>query len=88
MEWVYPRGNGRIYLPVDLDALRSRVVFEAIHRDAESTVYWYLDDDYLGATRGRHRMEAQPSAGEHSLLLVDAQGERLESKLEVISRGR
>ncbi|HEX2613735.1 MAG TPA: penicillin-binding protein 1C, partial [Fibrobacteria bacterium] len=87
MELIYPRGGAKIYVPLDLDARRSRTVFEAVHRDPGATVYWYLDDDYLGSTREFHKMEADPSPGPHVLLLIDSRGERLEYHFEALAGG-
>jgi penicillin-binding protein 1C len=86
MDLVYPRGGARIYVPVDLDAERSRTVFEAVHRDPGATVFWHLDQDYLGQTREFHKWSVDPPPGMHTLLLVDDRGERLEHEFEVLAR--
>jgi penicillin-binding protein 1C len=87
LELVYPRGGARIYVPLDLDARRSRTVFEAVHRDPGATVYWYLDAEYLGATREFHKIESDPAPGPHVLLLIDSRGERLEYRFEALAGG-
>jgi penicillin-binding protein 1C len=86
MELLYPRADAGIYVPVDLDARKGRAVFEAIHRDPRATVFWHLDQEYLGQTREFHKMAVDPSPGRHVLLLVDDRGERLEQAFEVLSR--
>ena len=86
MDLISPRGGGRIYVPVDLDAERSRTVFEAVHRDPGATVFWHLDRDYLGQTREFHKWSVDPPPGKHTLLLVDDRGERLEHDFEVLAR--
>jgi penicillin-binding protein 1C len=86
MDLIYPRGGARIYVPVDLDAERSRTIFEAVHRDPGATVFWHLDQDYLGQTREFHTWAMDPPPGRHTLLLVDDRGERLEHEFEVLAR--
>lgn len=86
MDLIYPRGTARIYVPVDLDARRSRTVFEAVHRDPGATVFWHLDQDFLGQTHEFHKWAVDPGPGLHRLLLVDNRGERLEHEFEVLAR--
>jgi penicillin-binding protein 1C len=86
LELIYPRAGADIYVPVDLDARKGRTVFEAIHRDPAATVFWHLDQDYLGQTREFHKLAVDPAPGRHVLLLVDNRGERLEQAFEVLSR--
>lgn len=86
MEMIYPKRSNSIYVPVELDGKTGKSVFEVAHRNRSTTIYWHLDDTYLGATREFHRMGLSPAAGKHSLVLVDEHGERLEHYFEVIAR--
>lgn len=86
MDLIYPRGTAKIYVPVDLDARKSRTVFEAVHRDPGATVFWHLDRDFLGQTHEFHKWAVDPGPGLHKLLLVDNRGERLEHEFEVLAR--
>jgi penicillin-binding protein 1C len=84
MTLIYPNKDGRIYVPVELDSKRGRTVFEAAHRDARTTIYWHLDEEYLGKTKDIHQMALIPEPGEHTLTLVDEDGESLERKFTVL----
>lgn len=86
MEMIYPKRSNSIYVPVELDGSTGKSVFEVAHRNRSSTIYWHLDDAYLGATKEIHKMGLSPSAGKHTLVLVDENGERLEHYFEVIAR--
>ncbi len=86
MELVYPKFRTKIYIPIDLDGLASKTVFEVTHRDSEAIIYWHLDDYYLGQTQGIHEMALQPTSGLHRLSLVDMNGERLERKFEILDK--
>jgi len=83
---VYPDVNTAVYIPVDLDGRPGEVVFEAVHRRPETVIYWHLDGEFLTATRHFHQVAARPVAGEHLLVLVDEEGQRLERKFSVIGK--
>ena len=88
MSLVYPEMNTAVYIPVDLDGKPGQVVFEAIHRQPETTIYWHLDDRYLTATRQFHQIAVNPGPGQHLLVLIDEQGRRLERRFLVLNRNR
>ncbi len=77
MDLVYPGRNVRIFIPRALDGKKGKVVFEAVHRNAEATIYWHLDDSLLGITTDIHQVELQPGPGRHKLILVDDRGAEL-----------
>ncbi|MBN2275656.1 MAG: penicillin-binding protein 1C [Bacteroidales bacterium] len=86
MELIYPRHEVRIYIPVQLDGTRGRVVFEVAHRKPETTVFWHLDDQFIRTTQYIHQLELLPSNGWHTLTLVDEYGETLRKKFLVIDK--
>jgi penicillin-binding protein 1C len=81
---VYPDVKTAVYVPIDLDGRPGQVVFEAVHRRPEATVFWHLDDLYLTATRRFHQVAISPPPGEHRLLLIDEDGHRVERRFKVI----
>lgn len=86
IELVYPNEESRIYIPMDLDGKRSRIILKAVHRNPSAQLYWHLDDEFLGATKVFHEREAALEPGLHKLLLVDKQGYRLERRFRVIGK--
>lgn len=74
MELIYPRSGMSVVIPRKLDSADSKVVLHAVHRDAGGEIYWHLDGDYLGTTRGEHRIAVNPPSGRHILTLVDSGG--------------
>ncbi len=77
MEWIYPRQAEQITIPRNWDGTRSAVVFTIAHQIAKMVIHWHLDGEYLGATTETHTFELQPPPGEHTVLAVDANGNRL-----------
>jgi penicillin-binding protein 1C len=86
MELIYPKQLTKIYVPVELDGSKGKCVFEVAHRRSNATIYWHLDSDYIGETKGIHQMGLSPSAGVHTLTLVDEDGETLVQKFEILDK--
>ncbi|MCB0397808.1 MAG: penicillin-binding protein 1C [Flavobacteriales bacterium] len=86
MELVYPRHSAHIFVPTELGGTLGATVFEAAHRDVDATIFWYLDDTFLGNTKGEHRMAFTPTEGAHTITLVDTKGEEFRKTFEVIGR--
>ncbi|TXB62180.1 penicillin-binding protein 1C [Phaeodactylibacter luteus] len=84
MALIYPQHPARVKVPVDLDGQPSKVIFSAAHRFPGQTVYWHLDETYLGATTTFHSMELSPSPGHHLLTLVDEGGQTLQQPFFVL----
>ena len=74
MEFLYPEPGSVLTLPRQLDGSEGGAVFQAVHRDPAATLYWHLDDTYLGETRIIHQMLLSPSPGKHAVTVVDGDG--------------
>ncbi len=77
MQFIYPQMNARIRVPRQLDGRAGEVTFELVHSDPDATLYWHLDDTYLALTRDFHKVSVTPSAGKHSMTVVDNEGNTL-----------
>ena len=84
MEVVYPKNQSRIFLPVGFHQQQQFSVFEVAHRNPLATIYWHLNDGYLGITQGIHKKEVFCKAGFYTLTLVDNQGELKVITFEVV----
>ncbi len=85
MEIIYPKQFSKIYVPVELDGKLGKTIFQVAHRGANSTIYWHLDEFYIGCTKVTHQMALSPDEGIHTLTLVDETGESLVQKFEIVS---
>ncbi|TFF39533.1 penicillin-binding protein 1C [Mucilaginibacter psychrotolerans] len=88
MELIYPKENAKIYVPLEADGKRGRVVFNAAHRQPGIKIFWHLDDKYAGETTAFHQVALNPSAGKHKLTLVDASGNTLSAYFEVLDKNK
>ncbi len=84
MELIYPKETGQIFIPRGLDGKLNRVVFEAAHRQPAASIYWHLDDRFLGETHLIHQMEFFAEEGNHTLTMVDSEGHILEKTFEIV----
>jgi penicillin-binding protein 1C len=71
MEVIYPRDGAKVYIPIEADGKRGRLICNAAHRRPGTKIFWHLDDQYIGQTTDFHQMEINPAAGSHILTLVD-----------------
>jgi penicillin-binding protein 1C len=74
IEITYPLQNAKIYIPTDIQGERQKITCRVAHSNALSTVYWYLDNQYLGNTNGKHSMSLAVAKGNHTLFVVDNNG--------------
>ncbi|MBL3656257.1 penicillin-binding protein 1C [Fulvivirga sediminis] len=85
MEIIYPKANAEIFIPREIDSRPGSAVLEVAHRRPETTIYWHLNDQYLGETKRIHQMSINPGAGDYTLTIVDEAGETLTRHFKVIS---
>jgi penicillin-binding protein 1C len=81
---IYPDYGAEIFIPTDLDGNKGAVVFEAVHRKQNATLYWHLDDRFLKETRDFHQVEATIKPGWHTVTLVDETGVSLSRRFFVL----
>lgn len=86
MEVIYPKDGAKIYVPLEADGSRGRVIFNAAHRQAGVKIFWHLDDKYVGETKDFHQMALNPSPGKHVLTLVDGNGNTVHIGFEVLAK--
>ena len=86
MEFIYPTSNNRLYLPVELDGSLGSIILEVAHQSRDITIYWHLDNDFLGSTSGEHKIPIQPNPGIHRITLIDENGNQLSKRIEILKR--
>jgi penicillin-binding protein 1C len=84
MEFIFPKKNEAILLPKDFDENINDVIFKLAHRSSETTVYWYLNDRYLGSTQTFHEIALAPSPGNYQLTATDQDGNELKQIVEIL----
>jgi penicillin-binding protein 1C len=86
MEMIYPRSGSRIYIPKEITGNKGKLVMEAVHRNLSATIFWHLDDIYLGSTKQFHQMAVDIPAGTHFLNVIDDVGESITVEFEILEK--
>jgi penicillin-binding protein 1C len=86
MEIIYPRDGAKLYVPLEADGSRGRIIFNAANRQAGVKIFWHLDDKYVGETKDFHQIALNPQPGKHQLTLVDGSGNTVHINFEVLSK--
>lgn len=86
MEVIYPKDGAKIYIPLEADGSRGRMICNAAHRLPGMKIFWHLDDEYVGETKDFHQMALNPPPGKHTLTLVDGNGNTINIGFEILSK--
>jgi penicillin-binding protein 1C len=86
MEVIYPKDGAKIYIPLEADGTRGRMICNAAHRLPGMKIFWHLDDQYIGTTKDFHQMALNPPPGKHILTLVDGNGNTVNIGFEILSK--
>ncbi len=84
MQFIYPQKNAVISLPKQLDGKNGTVIFELAHYNSNATVYWHLDQEYVGSTNYFHQLSLSPPLGRHVITVVDNEGNTLSSNFQIV----
>lgn len=76
----------QIILAKDFDQKKTSIVFQATHQQKNTSIFWYIDDTYIGATVDKHDMPIYTKPGKHKLTLMDEHGEELVRFFEMVER--
>lgn len=83
MQFIYPYPNSVIHITKQLDGSKGKVIVELAHRNSSAKVFWHLDNNYVGETSDIHKLELSPQIGEHTLTVVDNNGNSTNIKFKV-----
>lgn len=86
MEVIYPKDDAKIYVPIEADGTRGRMICNAAHRQPGMKIFWHLDDQYLGETKDFHQMAMNPAPGKHVITLVDGNGSTVKVRFSVLDK--
>lgn len=82
---LVPQAGVDVFIPTELGGRRSKLVLQAVHRDATSPLHWHLDGNYLASSQAPHQLALDLAPGEHTLVLVDGEGQRLQRRFTVLT---
>ncbi len=59
------------------------MVFKLIHSNVNASVYWYLNNHFIGETKSIHEIEISPRKGKYTITVVDEFGYEIKQKFEI-----
>lgn len=74
MDFIYPENNSKIILTKNFSGKTNEVICKIAHPKRDSSIFWYLDDIYIGETKTFHEIAILPSAGKHQITAIDELG--------------
>jgi penicillin-binding protein 1C len=83
LDILVPDNNTAIFIPKGIDGETGMVIFEAVHRKSDATIFWHLDENFVAQTLGMHKIEITPSVGNHVLTVQDEAGNTVRRKFRV-----
>ncbi len=83
MEFIYPKENNRIFLPKDFNGNTNEMILKMAHSKPESTLFWYMDNTFIGSTKDIHELAVLPKHGKHIITAVDEFGNEAKRYFEV-----
>lgn len=73
---ITPEHGSTIVVPRNFGGKEEKLVLKVACRDTDATLFWHLDDTFIGQTQGLHELAVSPSLGQHWLTVVDSHGAR------------
>ncbi len=73
---ITPEHGSSVVIPRNFAGKNEKLVLKVACRDADATLFWHLDDNYIGQTHGLHELAVSPTLGQHWLTIVDEHGAR------------
>ncbi len=86
LAFIYPHAGARLVLPYGLSGEQNEIVFQAVHRFGNATIFWYLDNHFVTQTENYHKIGIKPEPGWHTLLIEDSQGMRKQLKFKILKK--
>ncbi len=74
MTFIRPNTGTVITLTKNIEGKTNETVFELAHKITNTTVYWYLDEDYITSTKEFHEIALSADPGKHKIIAVDENG--------------
>lgn len=86
LDIMEPDNNSAIYIPKGIEGGEGMLIFEAVHRNPNATLFWHIDQEYITQTKGTHKIELSPSVGKHLLTVEDEEGNIVKRKFVILGK--
>ncbi|MFD0834917.1 penicillin-binding protein 1C [Mariniflexile aquimaris] len=83
MEFIYPEDQSTIFLPKDFDEKTNDLILKIAHSKPDITLFWYLNEMFLGTTKDIHELAIIPKEGKHIITVVDEFGNEAKRRISI-----
>jgi penicillin-binding protein 1C len=84
MDFIYPKTNSKIYLTKNFNSEVQPVILKVAYSERDKELFWYVDDVYKATTKTFHELPITPTSGTHYITVVDAFGNEIRRKIEIV----
>ena len=84
MDFIYPKTNSKIYLTKNFNSEVQPVILKVAYSERDRELFWYVDNVYKATTKTFHELPIAPTSGTHYITVVDAFGNEIRRKIEII----
>jgi penicillin-binding protein 1C len=83
MKFLYPIEKRTIFLPKSFDGTTNELILKVAHSNKEVTLFWSLNNTFLGTTKGIHHFAIQPTLGTYLITVTDSFGNEIQQEIEI-----
>jgi penicillin-binding protein 1C len=83
--FIYPKDQTQIYLPKEFGGKKNDVILKVAHTNEEATLFWYINNEYLGKTSKFHEFTIKPKEGKYTIVVMDQSGVEVRKEIEIKS---
>ncbi len=84
MAFIYPKQkHTTLFLPKNFNGKKNELILKVALNHQENTLFWYLNDVFLGTTKDLHEMAILPKPGNYKITVVDNFGNDIEAFLRI-----
>ena len=83
MQFIYPKEESTVFLPKDFNGKTNELILKIAHSKPETTLFWYLDELYIGTTTDIHNKSIIPKEGKRLITVLDESGNELKRFINV-----
>jgi penicillin-binding protein 1C len=83
MKFLYPTEKNTIYLPKSFDGTTNELILKVAHSNREVTLFWSLNNIFIGTTKEIHDFAIQPTIGKYLITVTDSFGNEIKEQIEI-----
>ncbi len=81
---IYPVAGNEVVATRSLDGKQQGIIFQAVHTTPKQTLFWHVDNNFIGSTTDSHKISwRNVTPGHHKLTVVDMFGNSSSVKFSV-----